>query len=90
MIREDKLHNIRKNIIGGTSLGMLGRNAMKIRSIVTIFAIPLGICPTVAHPRENLSAGEQINSNSSAEVHRVENGLILMSEGGQRSESLYR
>ena len=64
-------------------MDMSGKNTMKVRSIVIIFAILFGICPIVAHPWENLSAGEQINSNSNAEVQRVENGLILMSESGQ-------
>jgi hypothetical protein len=72
MRRENKVDNVRKNIIGRSSLEMLERNTMKSCSIVTIFAMLFLICPTALYPRENTSTGEQTNSNTRAEIMRVE------------------
>ena len=66
------MDNVRKNIIGRTSLEKLGRNTMKSCPIVTIFAMLFLICPTALYPRENTSTGEQTNSNTRAEILRVE------------------
>ncbi|MHC4206304.1 MAG: serine hydrolase domain-containing protein, partial [Planctomycetota bacterium] len=79
------MDNVRKNIIGKISLclEMLWTNTMKIRSIVIICAILFGICPMTLCAGKNTSTGKQTESNSNAEILRIENGIIPMSEIGQ-------